>query len=309
MTQLTAAESLVRSTESLVICIYGASGIGKSTDSGYTYPHGLFLAAPGSLYSVQSVCGYTPESVEVNTLMEATELIRKLGDKKTYRAVVIDDFSHLCEKTFSLLEQKKSGFLLWGALRDAALEFRDAARYARMDVLLSCWEQASKVKDGLKVRGGPQLAGKLPEQIPALCDVVLRATHEPKKRPWPVVYRCSADPNFVMKDRLDVAVNCDPAPMNLGELLRAGGRYIPRLYDDQEEKVEALSQMFSGTQDSSDLDLANEAFKALLASGKSPSEVRWTVRDALDRATIRYAMKLRETSFFEPAMSGAAKLL
>jgi hypothetical protein len=241
--------------------------------------------------------------------MDATELLRQL--KGRFPEVVFDDFSHLCEKTFSVLEQKlegkRGGYAAWGAMRDAAIAFREAARYARLDVIANAWEQSPKIKDGQKVRGGPQLSGKLPESVPALCDTVLRAMYEPARKPWPVVYRCSADPNYVMKDRLDVAIKCDPAPMNLGELLRAStivrnrSRGVPARHSDlpkQEEQVEALSRDLSGMQTDEDMNIANVAFQALIENGMTHSAARWTVRDALDRASIRYALQNTNQSFF-----------
>jgi hypothetical protein len=301
MINKTPAEALASVNDSVVVLTYGPAGVGKTVDSGYAFPNALFIAAPGSLYSIGSVVGHYPEQVEVQTLMEATKIVQQIGKNKTHKAVVIDDFSHLCEKTFSHMENvmRFTGFKLWGELRDAALEFREAARYAKIDVVLSCWEQAPKVKDGQKMRGGPLLAGRLPEQIPAMCDVVLRAVHEPRRKPWPVVYRCNADPNYVMKDRLDVAVHCDPVPMNLGELLRAGGREVPRLYEAQEARVETLSQMFSGSSTPEDLTLANSVFTTLLEAGLTAHEARWTVRDALDRSVIRWALSCKALNFYD----------
>ena len=286
--------------EPVVVMTYGPSGVGKTTDMGYSFPRALFIAAPGALTSIRSVCGYEPTRVWVDTLSEATDLIEAASGK--YQTVVIDDFSFLAEQTFSTLEKKYSGFRLWGELRDTALTFRDKARMSGVNVVFNCWEQPPKIKhDGARVRGGPMLSGRLPEQIPALCDVVLRAVHEPGNQPWPAVYRCSADPNYVMKDRFDIASIADPVPMNLAEILRAAGLKVPRLPDfpKQEAEVEAIASSLTGSV-KDDTELLNEIYASLVQSGTPVPVARWTLRDSLDRAVLRRARRQAEGVFLQP---------
>ena len=106
-----------------------------------------------------------------------------------------------------------------------------------------------------------------------------------------------------MGDRLNVASIVDPAPMNLGELLRASGLHIARHPDlpHQEEQVETLSSAFSG--DVSDEQLANEVYASLIEKGASVFEARWTVRDALDRSLIRRELAASQTTFFNVSQS------
>jgi hypothetical protein len=278
--------------------IYGPSGIGKTTDCGYSFPNGLFLAAPGALQPIQSLCGYKPSRVDATTLQDATKLLSNI-DTERHDAFIVDDFSYLAELTFAKLEKRYNGFTLWGKLRDIILGFRDAARYAKVHVILNCWEQGPKTKpDGSRVRGGPMLSGKLPEQLPAMCDLVLRGGHEPLRKPWPGVLRCFPDPNYVMKDRLNTARVCDPAPMNLGELLRASGLDVSRHQDlDWQEEVvsQASSQLISEA--GNDADIANGWYQKLLEKGISPNAARWTLRDALDRAVIDRALNLANSRF------------
>lgn len=287
------------SVDPFVVCTYGPSGIGKTTDMGYSFPQALFVAAPGALSSIESVCGYIPDRIEVGTIEEGTKLIERVGKEKKYRTVVFDDFSFLAQQTFSRLEAKLSGFKLWGGIRDQALEFRDVARYVGVNVALNCWEQPPRMKDGGRIRGGPKLSGDLPEQIPALCDMVLRAGHEPNRKPWPSVYRCMADASYVMKDRFDVAKICDPAPMNLGELLRAYGKHEVLRHvglPDQEAQVASISQHLQGVP-AADAQLANDLFRKLIENGMRSHLARWTIRDAMDRAVIREQLKLHSSSF------------
>lgn len=284
--------------ESSVVLTYGPSGVGKTTDQGYSFPTALFVAAPGALGSIRSVCGYEPAVTPASTLMEATRLLGEVKGK--FDVLVIDDFSFLAEQTFSHFESRTSGFTLWGKLRDAVHSFRDAARFSNMCVVMNSWEQAPKTSyKGEKVRGGPRLSGNMPEQVPALCDVVLRATHEARRQPWPAAYRCYFDPSWVMKDRFNVASAIDPCPMNLGELLRASGMDVKRHPDlpDQEAMVEGLATRFADLPDPTVA--ANEFYQKLLSAGVSVTAARWTLRDALDRAEIRRALATANTTFID----------
>lgn len=284
--------------ETTVALGYGPSGVGKTTEQGYSFPRALFAAAPGALNSIKSTCGYYPAQTQVGSIEEATELIKAVANK--FQWLVIDDFSFLAEQTFAGLERKKKGFQLWGALRDVALDFRDTARYAKVNVIMNAWEQVPKVTpDGTKVRGGPMLSGRLPEQIPALCDIVVRAIHEPARQPWPAAYQCSMDPNWVMKDRFNIASQISPAPMNMAELLRAAGMDVPRHPDlpDQEETVEALANHFEELTGVALATEANVMYKKLRDAGSAVSVARWTLRDALDRAEIRRALKKASDNF------------
>lgn len=294
----------------VLVCQYGPPKLGKTVATGYAFPRAVFLAAPGALGSIVRVCGYVPKAVNVSTIEEATELIVEIGKSGKYDTVVVDDFSFMSEQTFSLYEKKYSGYKLWGELRDDGLNFRDKARYAGVNVILTCWEQGPKRKEnGTMVRGGPQLSGRLPEQIPALCDLVLRATHEPKQRPWPVVYRCAPDPSYIMGDRLDVVSAIDPAPMNLGEIFRAGGMEVARHpgMPNQESQVETLANVFA--RNLGDEALVNEVYSDLLAAKVPVLEARWTVRDALDRALIRVELAESNKTFFKTSNDLVLKVL
>ena len=228
--------------EPAFVCIYGPPGVGKTTDCGYSFPSGLFLAAPGALKPLRSVVGYEPATAHVTDIEQATALVRKEAKNSKYDAIVVDDLSFLAEQTFAKVEKKASGFRMWGLLRDIVLDFRDACRLeAKCHVIVNCWETVPATKqDGTRVRGGPALSGKLPEQLPAMCDKVYRAVHDANRKPWPSVYRCFLDPNYVMKDRDGVV---DPAPMNLGEILRDAGYGVRRHADLlwQEEVIEGLN--------------------------------------------------------------------
>lgn len=285
---------------------YGPSGIGKTTDTGLSFPNALFIAAPGALQSIRNVAGYEPLVENAGTLLDVTKLVSKVGEYRAkgadvkIDAVVVDDFSYLAEQTFASLEKKFNGFRLWGELRDAVLDFRNAARFAKVHVVVNCWEQAPKDKPGGgRVKGGPMLSGNLPEQVPAMFDMVLRCGLDPMRKPWPGIYQCVADPNYVMKDRLNIASAAHPAPMNMAELIRAAGYAVSRRPELawQEDMVEKVAAAMVEAGPARDKDTANSVYADLLKNGVSPPAARWTLRDAMDRAVIRRALSVRDSTF------------
>jgi hypothetical protein len=285
---------------------YGPSGIGKTTDTGLSFPNALFIAAPGALQSVKNVAGYTPLVESATTIPDVTKLITAIGQYKAkgsdtkIDAVVVDDFSYLAEQTFAQLEKKFNGFRLWGELRDAIIDFRNAARFAKVHIVVNCWEQPPKDKmGGGRVKGGPMLSGNLPEQVPAMFDMVLRCGLDPMRKPWPGIYQCVADPNYIMKDRLNIASAAHPAPMNMAELIRAAGYEISRLpaLSWQEEIVAKVSAQMVAEGAARDKDIANAVFSDLAKNGVPPAHARWTLRDAMDRTVIRRALDARDSVF------------
>jgi hypothetical protein len=300
-------EAVNGSSDPLLILIYGPSGIGKTTDCGYSFPNALFISAPGALQSIKHVTNSSPRSAPANVIGDITKMIVAIAELKEkglaadIDTIVIDDFSYVAEQTFAMYEAKKlEGFKLWGALRDDVIEFRNAARHAKVHIVTSTWEQAPKQKpSGARVKGGPMLSGNLPEQLPAMFDMVLRCSLDPLRKPWPGVYLCSADPNYTMKDRLNITSLCSPAPMNLGELMRAANYKVSRLasLSWQEPVVEKIAKQLVQEGPTRDKDIANQFFTDLIKNSVHPAHARWTLRDALDRATIRRALSQKDTLF------------
>jgi hypothetical protein len=278
------------------VCIYGPSGVGKTLSTCHAFPNALAIAAPNALVSARTMLGYAPASVYRPVLDDVTKLIK--AESGHYDAIIIDDFSFLAEQTFAVLEKRHTGFRLFGALRDSILDFRDAARFAGCHVAVTCWEQPPNTKpSGERVRGGPMLTGRLPEQLPAMCDLVLRCAFDPARKPWPGVYRCGGDPNYVMKDRFNVV--SDPAPMNLGEILRSAGFVLSRApgLEWQEDIVEQIAVGLLAGEPMNDLAAANDAYTKLVAAGARSEHARFTVSDGLDRAILRRARAIRESVF------------
>ena len=286
--------------------VYGGSGAGKTTDSGLSFPNALFIAAPGALQSIRHNGGFDPLCENATTIPDVTKLITTIGQYKAkgsdtkIDAVVVDVFSFLADQTFASLEKKFKGFQLWGELRDAVTDFRNAARFAKVHIVMNAWEQPPKDKaGGARVKGGPMLSGNLPEAVPAMFDMVLRCGMDPMRKPWPGTYQCVLDPNYIMKDRLNIASACHPAPMNLAELIRAAGYDLSRLPDLvwQEDVVARVSTQMLADGAAKDKETANVVYADLVKNGVNPLHARWTLRDAMDRTVIKRALAARNNVF------------
>lgn len=275
-----------------VVAIYGPSGGGKTTDSIYSFPRGFFVAPPGALKPAERVVGFVPDHAEVATIMDATKVVQQQAKHVgKYDAVVVDDFSHLAENTIALLEKRLSGFKLWGELRDTVLEFRDVSRHAGLHVVMTAHESSPKTNNGLFVRGGPRLPGRLPEDLPTACDLVLRSAYDSSRRGWHACYRCTIDdPNWITKDRHGVTP--DRAPMNTAEILRCAGYTIRRApgAEWQEPIVDVLARALVENPNE-ERALMEEAVSMCREHTQNDLFVRWVMRDALDRAALMRAQK------------------
>jgi hypothetical protein len=267
---------------------------------GYSFVRALHLAAPNALEPYVSVCGWDPEKAklrrEAKTIMDGIPLI-KVAKDLGLEAIVFDDFSFLAEQTFDHIERNarnaNNKFKLWGDLREVTLEFRDAARYAGVHVALNAWEQAPSWRgEGEKrkyVRGGPKLPSDLPDQVPAMCDMVFRGGYEPMRKPWPGVYVCRPDSEWNMKNRFNSTPEI--SPMNLGEILRHSGYTISRHpgLPEQEAWVESIATAMLKAGPTGDREIGVQALVELRKKGLHEKHITWTLRDAIDRVALKRA--------------------
>lgn len=291
-----------------VVISYGPSKTGKTTDCLYSFPDAVFIALRAALKPSEDVVGVQiPDNhvLNLSTVTAATAEIRKLTARKGQKpsAVVVDDFSLLCESTMSVLERTKSGYKLWGALRDEVLEFRDACREGGMHVIVNAHENAPRTMNGAYIRGGPRLPGRLPEDFPASCDLVLRAVPDAMRPGWRMAYRCTeTDPTYVTGDRHGVTP--DMAPMNLAEILRVAGYQLPRppgMEWMEEVVVGAASALFDRPAPAEEnailIAVTQHVIDRLRPSAgydekarrRALLAARWIIRDARDRAVLRRA--------------------
>jgi hypothetical protein len=213
-----------------------------------------------------------------------------------YTALVVDEFDFLAEETMTALEKRVTGFKLFGALRNEVALTARIARDASLPVIFTALEKPPKIKeDGTKILGGPSLTGDLPEKLPGMAEIVLRATKDPLRKPWPVIYTTDGGTDYVGKDRYSIVPN--PSPLNLGEILRVRFN-VPRIHSWQEEKVVELSTALLKGEPKDDVTVINAYYPYLLSAGIPPQAAKWTVRDGWDRALLTRARRAREVSYF-----------
>lgn len=270
---------------------YGPSKIGKSTSALFSFPTARFIAAPGALKPSVNVVGYTPtDIVQATRFEEVGRHIQECAAQK--RPIVIDDFSLLAEREVTEIEKKVSGWEVWRVLRRRLVALRDLARQAGVHVVLNCHESPPTMKDGRKIRGGPQLpAARLTEELPTLVDLIVRVQAAPDAPfGWKACYRCAgpADPEWITGDRHGVCP--DRAPNNMAEVLRAAGFTIPRApgLEWQEELAGKIAAALEGKLDQRGAVV--EVLRAAQGWGernhKEHLHMMWAIRDGVDRAVI-----------------------
>lgn len=287
--------------------VYGEVKTGKTADCGFSFPRAKWIANPGALKPLLGLCGYEPPDADqhnVETVREATEIVVKLPPGK-FDAVVVDDLTLLVDRTVARLTKAGAGgYDLWAAVHRQLLDLREAARRCGMHVILNSHATPPHKIDGTYSRGAPALPGKtLPYKLPAAADLVLRSQPAPPQSitfGWPILYRCDpGDPEWVTGDRHNVVP--DLAPMNLGEILRLVGfstgnpRFGPRRLPGlewQEPLVEkGASLLVEPGDDARTKEVLRAIFdRAMAKHTKDERHALWTVRDTLDRATLRRAL-------------------
>lgn len=298
-----------------MICQYGRIKTGKTVDDLYSFPHALWIAAPGALKAALGVVGYEPKNqFYVEQVREATDLI-SAAPRGKFDAIVVDDLSLLVERTVAALERAGvKGYDLWGNVYKQVLRLREVARASGMHVILNAHEAPPGMVDGAFWAGAPALPGKkLPYAIPAACDLVVRAFPVDKERVpfgWPIRYLC--DPTNVewsSGDRHNVTPT--ESPMNLGEILRLAGRvggnsnFAPRRLEGLEWQ-EALVEKGATAIGERVADLPfvkgilGQLFeKAMRSHTKDERHALWTVRDAYDRAVLNAGLSAHRRKFYQ----------
>jgi len=298
------------------VIIMGALGLGKSADALMSFPRARFIAAPGALKAAVGVAGFEPADVrDVETIPEMIKIVRETRPGQA-DAIVVDDLSlYVARQVRALQLSGIGGYDLWGAIFRHILDLREAARRCGMHCIFTMHELPPRMEDGAKVAGSVALPGKkLPYDVPAAADMVLRAQPVPQGMGnalgWPVIYRCNpSDPEWRTKDRHNVTP--DMSPMNIGEILRliqqvtgAPKTFAPRRLAALEWH-EAWVENAAGaimTRGVTDLPHARGVVAALIDAcmKKDPDErhALWAARDAWDRAGLRSALSKHRRQFF-----------
>jgi hypothetical protein len=308
----------------VAVITYGVPGRGKSVDNLLSFPNALFIGDEAGLRPATHVAGFVPahRMPTVSNIPAICQVIRQM--KGRFDTIVVDDFSLISERTFAELEKRYGGFDLFRAIREQLLDFRAAVRESTSHVIVNAHERPPHVDklSGVPIMGGPKLPGKMPEELPAAFDVILRTLPAPwasgQMSPgggpisplvslgWQNIYYLgpAQETSYVTKDRLDVC--WDSTPMALSEIFRAVGHQIPRLKEMpwQEGVVawtanELVQRIWAGAQIPQLTEVLKSAADTMTTKHKAArAAVNWTIRDAIARALIYVQKQVRSARLY-----------
>lgn len=287
------------------LCIFGPPGVGKTTDLVRAVGvSAIIAAAEGALKPVTHELGfsgfveYPVKTIEDGTkaLLEAKVAIAKMPPERRPRWFLADEFSYMSDRTLANAEKTRTGYQVFGKVREEALRFRDAAREVGIGVIVNAWDMPFHVKqNGKKVRSGPRLSGDLPDYFPGITDGNLFAEFNPAIKPWGAQYRVIGSGQDGMKVRFPCP---DPAPMNLRVILAEAGEWgSPYPFPWMADTVRAMTDTLLGVDDTQLLAGCEELYLFLLERSVDPRHAKWVVADARDTVRLRRANAKKWASF------------
>ena len=310
----------------VMVTVYGKPKQKKTSDALAAFPTALFLGVPSAITLVaQNELGFTP-TVHPQSPKNLTELVFLLislsetGDASQYGALVVDDFSHLCQR--SMLEWaesaptgrsgKKDRFFPYQELNKCLLSVAHSARHLGVHFVMTFHERTPGTNaDGRFCPGGPDVPSRNQvETLPSWCDLNVRAMVDPNyPDPWfPSIYYCDpTDPEWVTGDRTGVCTKKTPG--NIREILRASqSNYrlerLPGL-EWQDDVAESVAQdMLSGVA------VQDAIQSAISGRTENPLHLRWACQDGVARGVLLQQAKTSLFSFDkeEKTVSNSPKL-
>ena len=296
----------------VMITIYGKPKKKKTSDALAAFPRALFLGVPSAITLVaQNELGFSP-SVHPDSPKNLTDLVSMLkrfaeiSDKASHDALVVDDISHLCQR--SMLEWtengpagrsgKKDRFYPYQQLNQHLLEIAHTSRYLGVHLLMNFHERTPGTNsEGRFCPGGPDVPSRNQiETLPAWCDINVRAMVDPNyPDPWfPSIYYCDpTDPEWVTGDRTGMCTTKTPG--NIREILRASeSNYklsrLPGL-EWQDDVAQSLADdMLGGAA------VPDAIQSAVSGRTDNPLHLRWACQDGIARGVL---LQQAERSLFD----------
>lgn len=286
----------------IVAVTYGQPKIGKTLDALASFPTALVLHPRGTIRGCAPQLGFTPKSYtgcaeggdEVVTLLD---VLQKLNDIAAHAnqlwnhhdTIVIDDFTTLAENQI-VADTKTSGknkYAKWESLKALTAEILTVARTYPFHTVINAHEIApGNDVNEVYQRGGPSMpSAKSRNLLCGLPDMVLRATSDVLRKPWPLTYTCRPSPDWITADRNGVAVF--ETPSNLGELFRASGFAVRRREDWQESVVSTGAAALDKREPQAAVFASVAA--ACRTAGADDRTTYWLLRDVLARHELRAA--------------------
>lgn len=177
------------------ICVYGASGMGK-TSLAKTLPHNevLILDAESGISSLVGTKidvislsrddngTLIPEEKRVNRLKEFNAYVQTPEAKKKYKYIFIDSLTEISQNIFKKMSTEFDGFQIWNeygqAMSDLMKFYRDIGHYV---VIFTSLEGIIENSDG-KMSAHPDVGGKkVKERVLPQFDQVFRMVVDSEK--------------------------------------------------------------------------------------------------------------------------------
>tara|TARA_R100000234_G_scaffold119576_1_gene102908 strand:+ start:4864 stop:5838 length:975 start_codon:yes stop_codon:yes gene_type:complete len=286
----------------VMITVYGKPKQKKTSDALAAFPRALFLGVPSAITLVaQNELGFTP-SVHQDSPRNLTELVSMLkdfahkADSMDYDALVIDDTSHLCQRSMvEWAEEAPKGrsgktdrFYPYQQLNAHLLEIAHVSRYLSVHMLMNFHERSpGSNAEGRFCPGGPDVPSRNQvETLPSWCDINVRAMVDPTyPDPWfPSIYYCDpTNPEWVTGDRTGVC--SAKTPGNIREILRASNSNyaLSRLkgFEWQDEVAQSVADaMISGA------DVQDAIQSAVSGRTDNKLHLRWACQDGIARGVL-----------------------
>jgi hypothetical protein len=267
--------------------------MGKTLDLGLTFPNGVFFApAMSGLTPLNGLAGFVPkQKATVSAFKPIIQWLRDHHDDEKVSGVVIDDIALIGDRTVAAYTKDLgTSYDRWNALNADLLELFELATSAPYFVAVTSHEVGPGEAKNTFLPGGPKLPSKpagdaLAKNAGCILRSVVDDMSPAADATWPVIYSCDrSDANFTFGDRNGFALKQNP--LNMREILHAGGVTLPRLHDWQEGMVEQLASLI----------VEGKMTAEVLAKARGHMETKykadikalwWTFRDARARAYMR----------------------